>query len=80
MLKSPMKNWPGGSYLVMNSTPIVPVDRHLMAIGCKYNSHKVIGFVATEGAGSTVPGDIYLYCCPDMFSNVSVHSFVRPRK
>ena len=28
-----MKEWPGGSYIVMKSTPIVPVDRPLMEIG-----------------------------------------------
>ena len=30
-----MKYWPVWSYLVLNSTPIVPVDRPLMEIGYK---------------------------------------------
>ena len=45
----------------MNSTPIVPVDRPLMAIGYKNISQKVLGFIATELARSTKPGVIYLY-------------------
>ena len=31
-----MKYWPGGSYLVMNSTPRVPGGRPLPAIGYTY--------------------------------------------
>ena len=32
-LENSMKNWPGGSYLFMKSTPIVPGGRPLLAIG-----------------------------------------------
>ena len=67
-----MKYWPGGSYLVMKSTPRFPGEITLLAIGYKYNSRKVIGFIATEGAGSTVQGDSYLSRFPDIYSNVSV--------
>ena len=31
-LEKLMKNWPGGSYIVMNSTPRVPCGRPLMGI------------------------------------------------
>ena len=32
-LEKLMKDWPGGSYLVFNSTPIFPGERRLLAIG-----------------------------------------------
>ena len=54
-----MKDWPGGSYLVLKSTPKFPGEIPLLAIGYKYNSRTVLGFIATEGAGSTKPGDPY---------------------
>ena len=60
MLENLMEDWPGGSYLVLKSTPIFPGERPLLAIGYKYNSRKVLGFISTEGAGSTEPGDPYL--------------------
>ena len=62
-----MKYWPGGSYLVMNNTPIVPGSIPLMVIGHKYNYSKFLGFIANEGAGSTKPGDSYLSCFPENF-------------
>ena len=67
-----MKDWPGGSYLVFNSTPKFTGERPLLAIGYKYNSRKVLGFTATEGSGITETGDPYLSHFPDIFSNVSV--------
>ena len=60
------KDWPGGSYLVLKSTPRFTDKRPLLAIGYKYNSRKVLGFIATEGAGSTEPGDPYLSCFPEI--------------
>ena len=44
-----MKYWPGGSYFIMNITKKVPGGRLILAIGYKYNSRKVIGFIVTEG-------------------------------
>ena len=73
-----MKDWLGGSYLVLKSTPIFPGKRPLLAIGYKYNSRKVLGFIATEGAGNTEPGDPYLSRFPDIYSNVYVRPVVRP--
>ena len=73
-----MKDWPGGSYLVLKSTPRFPGESPLLDIGYKYNSNKVLGFIATEGAGSTEPGDPYLSCFPDIYSTVSVRPVVRP--
>ena len=62
----------------MKITPIFPGERPLLAIGYRYNSRKVLGFIATEGAGNTESGDPYLSCFPDIFSNVSVRLVVRP--
>ena len=59
-------------------TPRVPGGRPLLAIGYKYNSRKVLGFIATGGTGSTEPGDSYLYIFPDVYSNVSVFPVVHP--
>ena len=67
-----MKKWPGGSYLVVKSTPSVPGDRPNISIGYKYNSRKVQGFIATEWAGITEPGDPYLSRYPENYYNVSV--------
>ena len=61
----------------MKSTPIVPVGIPLLYIRYKYNSRKALGFIATEGAVSTEPGDPYLSCLPDIYSNVSVSPVVR---
>ena len=77
-LENLMKVLPGGSYLVLKSTPRFPGERPLLAIGHKYNSRKVLGFIATEGAGSTEPGDTYLYRFPVIYSNVSVCPVVCP--
>ena len=38
----------------------------------------VLGFILTEGAGSTEPGDPYLSCFPDIYSDVSVRPIVIP--
>ena len=43
-----------------------------MAIGYKYTSRKVLGFIATEGDGSTEPCDPYLSYFLDMYYNISV--------
>ena len=77
-LEKLMKDFPGGSYIVMNSTPRFPGGRPLLAIGYKYNSRKVLGFIATEGTSITEPGDPYLSRLPDIYSNVSVCPVVSP--
>ena len=40
---------------VISCTPIFPGKSPLLAIGYKSNSRKVLGFIATEGDGSTEP-------------------------
>ena len=74
-----MKYWPGGSYLVLNSTPSVPGDISLEDIGYKYNFWKVLGFIVTERTGGTDPGDPYLSCFPYIFYIVSVRHDFCPR-
>ena len=67
-----------GSYLVIMSTPRVPGGKPLLAIGYKYNYRMVLVFIATEGDGSTEPGDTYLSCFPYIYSNVYIHPVVCP--
>ena len=43
----------------MKSNTIAPGDRPIVDIVYKYKSWKVLGFIATEGTGSTNPGDPY---------------------
>ena len=66
-LEQLMKDWTGRSYLVMNINPIFPGEIPLLTIGYRYNSRRVLGFIATEGDGSTEPGDPYLSRFPDIF-------------
>ena len=58
-LEKLMKDWLGRSYLILKITPRFPGERPRLAIGYKYNYRKVLGFIATEGARSTEPGDPY---------------------
>ena len=72
-----MKDWPVGSYLVMNITLRFPGEIPLLAIGYKYNYRKVLGFISTKGARSIEPGDTYLSRFPDIYSNISILPVVR---
>ena len=56
-LEKLIKYWLVGSYIGINSNQIVTGDRTLLKIGSRYSSRKVLGFIATEGSGSTEPGD-----------------------
>ena len=78
-LEKLMKDFPVGSYIFMKSTPIFTGGRPLLSIGYKYNSRKVLGFIATEGTGVTETGYPYLSRLPDFYPNVSVCPVVRPR-
>ena len=53
-----MKNWPGGSHLVMQT--ITPRGVTLYIIGYKYNKKTTTIFIFTENAGTTEPGDPYV--------------------
>ena len=77
-LENLTNDWLGGSYLDLKSTPRVTCGIPLLVIGNKYNYRKVIVFIATEGGGNTEPGDPYLSCFPEIYSNVSVFPVVFP--
>ena len=62
----------------MNSNTRVTGGIPILDIVYKYNSREVLGFITTEGAGSTEPGDPYLSRLPDIFSSVSVCHVVQP--
>ena len=72
------KYWPGGSYLVLRSKPVVPGYRPLIDIGYKYNLRKVLYFIVTENAGIKKTGIPYLSKYPDQFTNVAICLISRP--
>ena len=72
------KYWPGGSYLVLRSKPMLPRGRPLIAIVYKYNTRTVLSFIVTENSDSTNSDIPYLSKYPDQFSNVSIHPVASP--
>ena len=66
-LEKLMKDFPGGSYLVMRSTQRFTGKRTHLAIGYKYNYKRFQRFSANEGGGSTEPGYPYISRFPDVF-------------
>ena len=73
-----MKQWPSGSHVVMNGSPIVTVDRTLMSIRYRYRYQKVIVFNDMDCARSNKPGVPYLSRYPDNYSNISICPVIRP--
>ena len=57
---------------------MLPGERQLLAIYYKYNSRKVLSFVAKLGAESTTLGIPYLSKYPDQFYNVSIRPVAHP--
>lgn len=74
-LQDKMKNWPGGSHLVLKTT-IDGID--LFAIGYKYCKSKVLMFIMTKGAGHTEPGDPYIAKWVDENANQMQRRINRP--
>ena len=72
------KDWPGGSYLLLRSKPMVPGGRPLIDISYKYNARKFLYFIVTEKTGSTNTGIPYLSKYPDQFNNVAIFPVARP--
>ena len=56
-LELTMLDYPGGTWLVLKGKTHKNVE--LLCIGYKYNFKKVLTFVATQGAGSTLAGKPY---------------------
>ena len=57
---------------------MVPGDRSLITIGCKYNTRKVISFIFTSDAGTTTSGIPYLSNYHGPFYNVSICPVASP--
>ena len=72
------KDWPGGSYLLLRSKPMVPGYRLIIAIGYNYNARKFLYFIVTDNAGSTKTSITYLSKYPDQFTNVAIRPVARP--
>ena len=53
------KYWPGGSYLLLRSKPMVPGGSLSVSIGYKYNVQKVLYFIFTDNSGITKTGIPY---------------------
>jgi hypothetical protein len=76
-IEDKMSKWPSGSYLVMETTaPRTAVK--LVAVGYKYNARKVLCFVLTKDAASTIPGSPYKAKYPDQYGNVRERLVERP--
>lgn len=74
-LEEKMKNWPGGSHLVLETT----IDgTKLFAIGYKYSARKVMCFIFNEGAASTEEGTPYRARWVDENGNSMVREVPRP--
>ena len=76
-----MKNCPTGSYYVaICNVPDEDDDIKIVFISYTYNAKKVLHFVTTAGAGSTVPDENRAYTAkfPDEFGNVAVRKVPRP--
>ena len=74
-LESAMKNWPGGSYLVMEGE----IDGDVLyAVGYKYCKAKTLCFLFTEGASSTEPGEPYRANWKDENGNSMFRDIPRP--
>ena len=78
MIEGLKKDWPGVSYIVLRSKPILSGERPLLSIGYKYNSRKILSFFATSGEGITTLVITYLPKYSDQFSNVSILPVARP--
>ena len=72
-----MKSEPGGTTIVLKAKDPHTLT-HLVAIGYKYNSQKILFFIASEGAGHTRDGRPYQMRFPDKHGNVVVRDVIRP--
>ena len=73
-----MKYWPGGTYLVIQITPIFTGYITLMSIGYKKEPWRFLEFISDEGVVSTDLGITYLSISPDTYYNVFVKSLSPP--
>jgi hypothetical protein len=75
-MQDKLKEALGGCWITMKGKG--PRGTDLLAIGYKYNSKKILKFVATSDAGSTKAGtpSVMKFC--DSYNNVCVHKVDRP--
>jgi hypothetical protein len=75
-----MKNCPSGSYYVAVCNVPDEVGMKIVFVSYKYNARKVLHFVMTDGAGSTVPDPnrAYIARFPDEFGNLAARKVPRP--
>ena len=52
---------------------MVPRDRPLIAISCKYNARKFLSFIVKDNAGITETGITYLSKYSEKFTNVAIN-------
>ena len=57
---------------------MVPGVRPIIDLGYKYTVRKVLSFIFTNNAGSTLAGITYLSKYPDKFTNVAICAVARP--
>ena len=72
-----MADFPGGTWVVLEGR--THKNAGLLTIGYKYNSTKVLTFVLSRGAGSTVMGRPYQACFPDIYENAHTQDIPRPQ-
>ena len=72
------KYWTGGSYLELKRKSMVPRDRPVIYVVCKYKYMKIISFISIEDSGRKKSSIPYLYKYPDHFSDVSTCFVPRP--
>ena len=74
-LEKEMKNWPGGSHLVLEA---VIENERLFAVGYKYSKRKNLCFLFNEGASDTEPGTPYVAKWMDENGNRRMREVPRP--
>ena len=75
-LQEKMKNWPGGSHLLLEATVNKNTSREkkIYALGYKYCKAKVMFFIFTEGAAHTETSPQYDYIASWRDENYNVHT------
>jgi hypothetical protein len=76
-----MEDCPSGSYYVaVCDVPDEDDGKKIVFVSYKYNARKVLHFVMTDGAGSTVPDPnrAYIARFPDEYGNLGIRKVPRP--
>jgi hypothetical protein len=76
-IEDALKNAPGGVFIVLEGTTKDEVP--LVALGYRYSRKKILFFVLTKNAGSTMLGEPYRMKYTDSFGNVCTRYVDRPQ-